>query len=140
MKKKQRLQKDFTYLTLSMFVVVFVWIASNVYNAHVTTTIDEVLQIQIIPINGQFDTKTLESLQKRTVILPDYIPAVGSQSATTQNTNDQDQQNRVTPPIESNSITDTLSDPEISELLSELEQLPTSTIAPQTEQESGDGL
>lgn len=73
--KKYRIQKDLALLTLSMFIIVFLWVGSNIYDAYVTSTIDEVLQTQIIPIDGKFNKNTIERLKTRNKVLPDYTDA-----------------------------------------------------------------
>jgi hypothetical protein len=80
--RKYRLQKDLVFLTVSMFITVCLWIGFNIYDAYVTSTINETLQIQIIPINGKFDVDTLEQLKNRTVIQPDYGTISASKEAT----------------------------------------------------------
>jgi len=63
-------QKDFLFLSSSLFVVVMAWIGFNLYHAWVTSTISADLQLQIIPIQGRFDTVTLEKLKTRKKIAP----------------------------------------------------------------------
>lgn len=70
--KKYRIQKDLAYLSISLCLLVFLWIGSNIYNAYVTSTIDDTLQLQIIPIEGKFDVDTIEKLRNRISIEPDY--------------------------------------------------------------------
>lgn len=80
-KKKFNLQRDFTFLTFSMFLVVFLWIISNIYDIYVKSTIDKTLQIQITPISNSFDLVTLENLKNRAVIQPNYIEEYSSEEA-----------------------------------------------------------
>lgn len=70
--KKYRLEKDIVLLTTSMFITVFLWIAFNIYNTYVTSTINETLQTQTIPIDGKFDVESIELLKNRQIIEPDY--------------------------------------------------------------------
>lgn len=70
MRKRSVTQKDFLYLSISMFVIVAVWVGSNIYHAYVTSTINEDLQKQIIPISATFNTDTIEKLKKREQIDP----------------------------------------------------------------------
>lgn len=58
-------EKDLFYLVISIFVLSVLWIGFNIYNSFATSTIDEVLQEQITPINPTFDTATIEQLKKR---------------------------------------------------------------------------
>lgn len=73
--RKYRLQKDIVFLTVSMFITVFIWISFNIYDAYVTSTIDDVLQTQILPIDGKFNVDTIEKLQTRKIVAPDYTEA-----------------------------------------------------------------
>jgi hypothetical protein len=79
--KSDRLQRDIVLLTLSMFIIVAAWVGFNVHHSRVNSTIDDVLQTQIIPIPGNFDNATIQDLQSRTVIEPDYIHPVSSTAA-----------------------------------------------------------
>jgi len=82
--RKYRIQKDLVFLTISMFIIVFLWIGSNIYNAYVTSTIDEALQSQIIPIDGRFNVDAIEQLKNRTLIEPDYTESLATETASTQ--------------------------------------------------------
>lgn len=84
--KKYRIQKDLAYLSISLCLIVFLWIGSNIYNAYVTSTIDDTLQLQIIPIKGKFDVDTIEDLKNRRTILPDYKESFASLEAEIINT------------------------------------------------------
>lgn len=86
--RKYRIQKDLVFLTISMFITVFLWIASNIYDAYVTTTINETLQLQIIPIDGKFDVDTIQKLKIREVIQPDYDEITASDEASFSSTTD----------------------------------------------------
>lgn len=70
--RKYHLQRDFVLLTLSMFCIVSIWIVMNVYDTYVKTTIGDVLQIQLVPIDGKFDLDTIKQIKARTLIEPDY--------------------------------------------------------------------
>lgn len=70
MKLTKITQKDILFLSGSMFAVVVAWIAFSLYHVYVTTTISEDLQMQITPIDGTFDTDTINLLKSRTEILP----------------------------------------------------------------------
>ncbi|MBI2443094.1 MAG: hypothetical protein HYV40_04285 [Candidatus Levybacteria bacterium] len=62
--------KELLIIAISAFILTVIWIASNVYHAYATSTIDELLQIQIIPIAPQFDEETIARLKQRKVIEP----------------------------------------------------------------------
>lgn len=84
--KRIQLQRDLTLLTTSMFIVVTVWIGLNVYDSYATSTISEMLQTQIIPIDGHFDLQALQNLKKRPVIEPVYsvLSSTNSENLTSQ--------------------------------------------------------
>lgn len=79
--KSDRLQRDIVLLTLSMFIIVAAWVGFNVHHSRANSTIDDVLQTQIIPIPGNFDSVAIQDLQSRTVIEPDYVHPVSSAAA-----------------------------------------------------------
>jgi len=70
MRKNRVTQRDILFLSLSLFILVTVWVAFNLYHAWVTSTISSDLQIQIIPIEPNFDTDTLHTLESRKKIVP----------------------------------------------------------------------
>lgn len=70
MKKKPSTLKDILFLSISSFVVVAAWIGFNIYHSWVTTTITPELQIQIIPIQPDFDIATVEKIKARKHIVP----------------------------------------------------------------------
>jgi hypothetical protein len=67
---RHRAQKDILYISISSFVIVAVWIASNLYHAYVTSTITPDLQSQIEPIDSKFNTDTIQHIKNRKVITP----------------------------------------------------------------------
>lgn len=78
--RKDKIQRDILYITISMFVIVALWLGFNFYNSYVTSTIDQTLQAQIIPIPGTFDTATIEKLKKRAVIKPSFDNPISTES------------------------------------------------------------
>lgn len=70
MKQKHVTRKDILFLSVSMFIIVALWILFNVYHAWVTSTITDDLKIQIIPISPKFDLQTLDKLKTREKIEP----------------------------------------------------------------------
>lgn len=58
-------QKNILVILVLTFVTVAVWIGSNIYHIIVTSTVDEELQEQIIPINPSFDDATIQKLKNR---------------------------------------------------------------------------
>lgn len=77
--KKNRAQKDILYISISSFVLVVIWIGFNIYHAAVSSTIAADLQLEINPINPNFNQGTIQRLKRRTKIDPVY--QLGSSSA-----------------------------------------------------------
>ncbi len=65
-------QKDLLLLIVSFFILVVAYLGFSVYHNSVTSTIPEVLNIQITPISPSFDQKTIDNIKKRRVITPLY--------------------------------------------------------------------
>jgi len=65
-------RKDILFILWLTFLTVAAWIGFNIYHIIVTSTIDEELQIQILPIKPEFDMGTIENLKKRQVVEPMY--------------------------------------------------------------------
>ncbi len=65
-------QQNILFISILSFVVVTFWIASNIYHTLETSTISHDLSFQISPIDGTFDMSTLQKLQQREIITPDY--------------------------------------------------------------------
>lgn len=82
--RKYRIQKDLVFITTSMCIIVFLWIGFNIYDIYVASTIDEVLQTQIIPIEGRFNVNVIEKLKTRNILLPDYTEASPSGNTITE--------------------------------------------------------
>lgn len=80
-RRKNRVQKDIVLITISMFAIAVLWIVFNLYNAYVTSTIDEALQITIQPIVGKFDTDTIRKLRQRPAVIPNYETPIATLSA-----------------------------------------------------------
>lgn len=70
--KQNRAQKDILYISISIFVLVVLWIGFNLYHAYVTSTIAPDLQLQIAPIDPKFDTEIINKLKTREKIAPLY--------------------------------------------------------------------
>lgn len=63
-------QKNLLFLAISVFIVIVFWIVADLYNKAATSTIGDVLSIQIQPITPDFDSVILERLRKRTKVIP----------------------------------------------------------------------
>lgn len=91
-KHKSNKQNDILFILIASFVVVVAWIGFSIYHIHVTTTISEHIQSQLVPIAGTFDAKTIQSLKTREDINPIFgAQAIASQSAPVQQTQTQTQ-------------------------------------------------
>lgn len=58
------------FLLISVSILVFAWIVFNIHHSSITSTIPEDVNKQIVPLNPQFDTKTLGELKKRNKVTP----------------------------------------------------------------------
>ena len=65
-------KNDILIILVPTFIFVIVWIGFSIYHSIMTSTISEAVNIQISPINPNFDTKTIESLKNRQNVLPIY--------------------------------------------------------------------
>jgi hypothetical protein len=65
-------RKDVLFISISIFVLTFAWVAFSLYHRWVTTTITPELQQQIQQIDPNFDTQTITELKGREKISPDY--------------------------------------------------------------------
>lgn len=63
-------KNDLLFLSIAIFLLVFAWTVFNIYHKAVKSTISQTINTQIIPINPNFDTKTLDQLKKRQKITP----------------------------------------------------------------------
>lgn len=62
--------KDILYILIPASLLVFAWIAFNIYHNAITSTIPQATSIQIAPIAPTFDTKTINSLKSRQKAVP----------------------------------------------------------------------
>jgi hypothetical protein len=74
--------KEFFYIVISSFILTVIWIASNVYHAYATSTIDTLLQMQIEPIMPDFDMQTINKIKQRVKIEPETRVALPTQEPT----------------------------------------------------------
>lgn len=68
--KKNIAQKDILYISISSCVLVVLWVGFNIYHAHVTSTIEPSLQLQIAPIEPRFDSQVIQNLKNRQKVAP----------------------------------------------------------------------
>lgn len=64
--------KDILLIVVPSFLLIIAWVAFNIYHNTVSSTIPETLNVQIVPINPSFDSKTIQSLKNRARIEPMY--------------------------------------------------------------------
>lgn len=65
-------QKEVLTILIPVFILTVLWVLFNIYHNFVTSTIKDPLTVQIIPINGSFDKKTISDLNKRKKVNPAY--------------------------------------------------------------------
>jgi hypothetical protein len=70
--KQRKLHRDILFILISSFIVVIAWIGFNIYHIYITSTISEDVQAQLSPIDGTFDTNTINSLKSRTRVNPEF--------------------------------------------------------------------
>lgn len=63
-------QTDILFILASSFIVVAAWIGFNLYHKWATSTISPEIQVQIIPIDPNFDQETIDKLKTRKNIAP----------------------------------------------------------------------
>lgn len=63
--KKINQQRDILFILISSFIVVAAWISFNIYHIYITSTISQNLQLQLLPINPNFDANTIQQLRTR---------------------------------------------------------------------------
>lgn len=81
--KKSKAQKDILYISISIFIVTAIWVASNLYHAYVTSTITPDLKIQIVPIAPNFNTNIVQKIKNRKRIAPVFEIKNSSSEANT---------------------------------------------------------
>lgn len=59
-------RKDVLLILVPSFIFVLLWMSFSIYHSFINSTISEVLNIQILPINPSFDTQTISALKNRT--------------------------------------------------------------------------
>lgn len=52
--------------------MVVIWIGFNIHHVMVTSTIEEAIQLHLTPINGSFDTQTIQQTKSRIQVTPLY--------------------------------------------------------------------
>lgn len=75
-------QKDFSYLIISMFIIIFIWIIFSIYQNSISSTISPIVNIQIKPINPSFNLNIVNDLKKRDKISPVFEFSASETSST----------------------------------------------------------
>ncbi len=65
-------QKDILIIIVLLFIFAVSWIGSSIYHSAVNSTISETTSKDIAPIAPNFDTKTIDKLKERQVIIPSF--------------------------------------------------------------------
>lgn len=63
-------QKDFLIILIPGVVLSILWVVFTIYHNLTTSTIKDPLTFQIMPIEGKFDTKTINKLKEKQRINP----------------------------------------------------------------------
>lgn len=71
-KKKHNTKKDILFILISSFIIVAAWIGFNLYHIWVTSTVSQNIQMQLTPIDPNFDPATIQQLRSREHIDPSY--------------------------------------------------------------------
>ncbi|OGH13564.1 MAG: hypothetical protein A3H50_00250 [Candidatus Levybacteria bacterium RIFCSPLOWO2_02_FULL_37_10] len=58
-------QRDVLFLAISTFVLITAWIGFSIYHNLMSSTITKPVAEKIVPLNPNFDTKTIDSLKER---------------------------------------------------------------------------
>ncbi|EKE05518.1 MAG: hypothetical protein ACD_19C00241G0003 [uncultured bacterium] len=65
-------RKDILVLLIPSFIIVILWVVFNVYHSYINSTIPTDVNMQILYINPDFDSKTIADLKKRQTVEPIY--------------------------------------------------------------------
>lgn len=63
-------QRDLAIILVPIFILTIFWVIFNVYHSYVNSTIKFPVLEQIVPIQGTFDTNTIEQIKTRTRVNP----------------------------------------------------------------------
>ena len=76
-------RNDIFYILIPGFILIFAWIAFNIYHNAITSTIPATTIEEIASIPGTFDMQTLEKLKKREAVLPVFEIKISPSPAST---------------------------------------------------------
>lgn len=68
-------RRDIIFLLVSTVILMIAWVIFTVIHQSVSSTINDTVNQQIIPIQPNFDTKIIDALKKRLRVSPDYTIA-----------------------------------------------------------------
>lgn len=71
-------EKDILLLLIPFSLLVIIYIGSSIYHSIVTSTIPEVVNIQITPISPDFDQKAIMDIKNREKIVPVFEAGVAA--------------------------------------------------------------
>lgn len=92
--------KNLVYLAIFTTFTIAVWIGLTIYHNFSTTTISEVAQIQIVPIDSTFNQPVVQNLKKRTQVQADLSQTLLVASDPDEETSDSAAlENSITTPI-----------------------------------------
>ena len=80
--KPRNKQKDILFILISSFVVIVAWIGFNIYDIWANSTVSEEIQVELTPIDPQFDPQTISLLRNRENITPQFNQATPSATPT----------------------------------------------------------
>jgi hypothetical protein len=81
--KRNNLQKDILFIFISSFIVVAAWIGFNIYHIWATSTVNQDLQLELMPISPVFDPDTIQRLKTRESIQPLFESQQSTQTTPT---------------------------------------------------------
>lgn len=78
-------QKDILYLLIPACLLIFAWIAFNIYHNVINSTIPETTNMQIEPITPRFDTSVIDGLKQRQSTIPVFELSKNSSESASKN-------------------------------------------------------
>lgn len=75
-------QKDFLIILIPAVILSILWVIFSIYHNLTTSTIKDPLTFQIIPIEGKFDTETINKLKEKQRINPLFNIVAGETTPT----------------------------------------------------------
>lgn len=63
-------QRNLVIFLVPIFILTVLWVIFNVYHNYISSTITDPLTYQIVPIEGKFDSATIEAIKQRKRVSP----------------------------------------------------------------------